>query len=95
MKKKDKYKWELVELLSKIAHDKTLLDEFLKDLFTPKEYQDIVKRWQIVKQLNEGITQREIAQDLKVGIVTISRGSKELLNKNGGFNKVLKKYYNK
>jgi len=52
-------------------------------------------RWQIVKMLKAKIPHREIAKRLKVGVATINRGVKELLNKNGGFNTIWKKYYKK
>jgi Trp operon repressor len=48
-------------------------------------------RWQIVKQLACGTPQREIAKNLHVSIATITRGSRELLNKKGGFQQVMKK----
>lgn len=93
MGKESNYRKELVELVSRIAGDKSLLDQFFQDLFSPQEYQDIVKRWQIVKQLDKGMSQRQIAKDLKVSVATITRGSRELLDKNGGFKQILKKYY--
>ena len=90
-KQKDAYAWELVQALSKIASDKKLLRAFLEDIFTPTEYKEIPVRWQIVKQLAKGISQREIAKNLNVSVATITRGSRELLNKKGGFWQVLKK----
>ncbi|NCS68106.1 transcriptional regulator [Candidatus Peregrinibacteria bacterium] len=86
----EKYARELFEIIQKISSDKKLLKDFFIDLLTPHEYQEIIKRWQIVKQLTKGIPQRKIAKNLKVGIATITRGSRELSDKDGGFNKVLK-----
>jgi len=86
----EKYARELFEIIQKISSDKKLLKDFFIDLLTPDEYQEIIKRWQIVKQLTKGIPQRKIAKNLKVGIATITRGSRELSDKDGGFNKVLK-----
>ena len=95
MKKPNKkildYKKELVEVLSKIQGDKTFMVEFLLDLLTPAEFEDLALRWQIVKKLNEGETHREIAGGLGLGISTVTRGSRELRNKNGGFHLMLKK----
>lgn len=65
------------------------MDEFLSDLLTPAEYEDIVKRWQIVKQLSNGIPQRQIAKNLRLSIAKVTRGSRVLLDKNGGFNRIL------
>ena len=90
-KQKDAYAWELVRVLSKIAHDRELLRAFLEDILTPTEYKEIPVRWQIVQQLARGIPQREIAKNLHVSIATITRGSRELLNKKGGFQQVIKK----
>lgn len=87
-----RYTRELLGILERIARDKKLLNDFLTDLLTPREYDDIVLRWQIVKQLHQGIPQRQIAEDLGVSIATITRGSRELLDDKGGFQKVLKRY---
>lgn len=82
---------DLISTFKKIGEDRHLLGEFLVDLLTPKEYWEITLRWQIVKQLHRGVPQRKIAEDLGVSIAKITRGSRVLLNQNGGFNKVLKK----
>lgn len=66
------------------------MDEFMEDLLTPAESEDIVTRWQIVKQLSKGTPQREISTKLGVSIAKITRGSRELRNKKGGFWKMLK-----
>lgn len=83
------YKNELVSAINQI-NDAKLLNAFLVDLLTPKEYEEIVKRWQIVKQLHDGTPQRQIALNLKISLSKITRGSRMLLNKKGGFNQMLK-----
>ena len=85
----NKYKQEILTVINSIKDEK-LLDIFLLDLFTPKEYEEIIKRWQIVKQLKEGVTQRNIAKNLKISLSKITRGSRVLLDRNGGFNQILK-----
>ena len=88
--REEKYTKELISLLAEIgASDKKLLQEFLIDLLTPAEYKEIALRWQIVKLLHQGIAHRAIAKQLGVGIATVSRGSRELLDPKGGFNRVL------
>ena len=62
---------------------------FLKDLLTPHEHEQIVERWQIIKLLNEGNTQRKIAEKLKVGIATVTRGAAALKQSKGGFKAAL------
>lgn len=94
-KKYDGYAEELVGVFEKVSQDKKLLKDFLKDILTPKEYKILVIRWQIVTQLAKGLSQRQIADNLRVSIATITRGSRELLDKKGGFARVLTKYYGK
>jgi len=48
-------------------------------------------RWQIVKRLAKGEPQRTISRDLKIGIATVTRGSRALSDKKGGFALMLKK----
>src|SRR3989338_607350 len=85
------YKKELVDTFAKIFGDKRLMTEFLTDILTPTEFEALALRWQIVKRLKKGETHRSIAEDLGLGISTVTRGSRELRNKNGGFNLMLKK----
>lgn len=86
----EKYKQDLLNLILRVK-DKVSLDKLLRDLLTPREYEEIIKRWQIIKQLYRGTSQRQISNNLKVSIATVTRGSRELRNKKGGFWKALKK----
>jgi TrpR family trp operon transcriptional repressor len=95
MKYDHKYGRELENLLLKAAKSETLLHEFLYDLLTPTEYTDLAVRWQIVKMLEQKIPHRDIAEKLHVSLATVTRGSRELMNKKGGFRQILQKYYNK
>ncbi|EAR09306.1 Trp family transcriptional regulator [Reinekea blandensis] len=54
------------------------LDLRLEQLLTPTEYDEIIKRLQIFRMLEDGIPQRQIAQKLGVGIATVSRGARAL-----------------
>jgi len=90
LKIKKNYKKELMKILIQID-DISLMGKFLADLLTPQEFDDIVSRWQIIKQLDKGIPQRRIAKDLGVSISKITRGSRALQDKKGGFRKVLDK----
>ncbi len=89
-----KYTDELLEIVQKSAKNKHFLDEFLKDLLTPREYDALVLRWQIVKLLAEGLTQREITEQLHIGIATVTRGSRELHDEQGAFMKLLQPQFN-
>ena len=90
MNKLDSYKKELVKTLAGIKDEKTMND-FLDDLLTGAEAEELPKRLQIIKQLSKGASQREVAKNLGVGIATVTRGAKELKNKKGGFRKILDK----
>ena len=74
---------DLLSILQDSAKDVMFLDEFLKDLLTPGEYDALVLRWQIIKRLAKGMTQREIAKELHIGISTVTRGSREWNNPKG------------
>ena len=68
---------ELSRLIASIPN--ALMAEcVLNNLFTPQELEEISLRLQIFKMLKKGIPQRSIAQQLKVSIGTVSRGSREL-----------------
>ena len=71
------YQAELIEyLLSRRSPD--AMDAALDSLLTPAEYTEISKRLQIFKLLNAGVPHRKIAEQLGVGIATVSRGSRAL-----------------
>lgn len=95
MQYKHEYGEELENLIHDIAKDRKFLREFLFDLLSPAEYKDLAVRWQIVKMLEDGITQRDIAEKLKVSVATVNRGAREMLNKKGGFKVAIQKYYKK
>jgi Trp operon repressor len=89
--KSDEYTQDLIHILYTYAHNEIVLKEFLKDLLTPKEYRDIGIRWQIIKRLVDHEKHRDIARELKIGVGTVTRGSRELSDKNGGFWQIVKK----
>jgi TrpR family transcriptional regulator, trp operon repressor len=68
---------ELVASLLQANSEAEMLD-LLKGLLTLGELEEISRRLQIVKLLKLGMSQREIAEKLKVGIATVTRGSKEI-----------------
>ena len=86
-----KYFRELVEVLCILARDQALFEDFLNDLLTPKELKEISKRWQIVKFLELEIPHHEIAKRLRTAVVTVSRGSREMQDSEGGFRRALRK----
>ena len=86
----DQYKKEVVEVIYKIAGNKGTLNDFIKDILTPREFENIGVRWQIVKRLARGEHHQSIAEDLHLGVATVTRGSREMRKKEGGFRKALK-----
>ena len=65
-------------LLTHLSHtnDHAEIEQLLHALLTDKERQDIANRIRIFDLLDRGVTQREIAEQLGVGIATVSRGAK-------------------
>jgi len=59
---------------------KEKMKTFLTGILTPKEIDQLSTRLQIVKMLKKGLPQHEISKLLKVGVATITRGSRELRN---------------
>ncbi len=83
---------ELVEILSKM-NSKEEVKKFLMEILTEKEINDITLRWQLLKELYKGETQRKIAERHKISLCKITRGSKLLKDKDSMMNKILNKYY--
>ena len=81
---------ELSRILASIT-DEEQMGKLLQDFFTPQELEDLVLRWEIIKLLNTGMPQREIAKQLGVAIGTVSRGARELKYGHNGFVELLNK----
>lgn len=79
---------ELCSLIVK-SGDEKFLKEFFKCLFTTPELKDISNRWLLVKEIDKGTTQREIAKNFSMSLCKITRGSKELAKEDSAFRKML------
>jgi TrpR family trp operon transcriptional repressor len=66
----------------------SILDEFLTDILTPAEIDQVVERCKIIDSLRKNKTQREIAKELQVSIATVTRGSKEIKYGAGSLKKI-------
>ena len=75
---------ELYTLVSSVTSDAEA-KLLLTDLLTPNELQALAERWQLVKMLAAGKTQRDIAASLSVSISKVTRGSACLQRSGGGF----------
>lgn len=65
------------------------IEAFFKEILSEKELEDIQLRWELMKKLKEGESQRNIAKELHVSLCKITRGAKILKQPNGIINKIL------
>jgi TrpR family trp operon transcriptional repressor len=69
--------------------DEQLAAEFLSQLLTPAEVRRVEQRWELVKLLEAGLTQRDIASRLGISLCNITRGSRELKKPDSAFRAIL------
>ncbi len=81
---------ELVSLIAK-TDDVKFLTDFFECLFTKPEKIELAKRWLLVKEIEKGTTQRDIAKMFGMSLCKITRGSKELKKEDSAFKKMLEK----
>jgi TrpR family trp operon transcriptional repressor len=79
---------EIVGRLAKID-DPGLLEKFFREILTPKEVRDLSSRWELVKLLENGISQREIARRLHLSLCKITRGARQLKKPESALRKVI------
>ncbi|MBQ8013400.1 MAG: transcriptional regulator [Treponema sp.] len=79
---------EMCAILSK-SNDSSLIYDFFGCLFTPAELNDFAKRWLLVREIDRGTTQREIAKKFHISLCKITRGSRELKKEDSAFRKLL------
>lgn len=79
---------ELCHLIKK-SDDENFIYEFFNCLFTKPELKDIANRWLLVKEIDAGTTQREIANKFSMSLCKITRGSRELNKEESAFRKML------
>ena len=72
--------------------DHVLIENFLNSILTPNEVSEVASRWELVKQIDKGISQRKIAENLGLSLCKITRGSKELKKKNSPFKRMIEKW---
>lgn len=82
---------ELTQTLAK-AGDPDLIGQFLGCLLTPTEMQEVLTRWALVREIDAGTTQREIARKLGLSLCKITRGSRELKKENSPFKQMIDLY---
>ena len=81
----------MVELSRTLAsvNDSALLEDFLKALLTPQEYNAVASRWALVRLLDQGMTQRKISETLGLSLCKITRGSREMKKEDSPFQKMI------
>ncbi len=75
---------EIARVLA-VTKDEKTIEKFLKSLLTQNELDEISSRWELVKLLDRGMTQRKIAGKLHLSLCKITRGSKELKKRASAF----------
>jgi TrpR family trp operon transcriptional repressor len=79
----DKAVSELAQMLAQIQ-DRSFMEGFLREMLTPSELRALSLRWELLKLLDAGVSQREIARELGISLCKITRGSREM-KKRGSF----------
>lgn len=79
---------ELINIFSEIS-DKKKMEKLFQEIFTEKELKDVSLRWELLKELHEGLPQRKIASNHKISLCKITRGSKILKDENSIIKKIL------
>jgi TrpR family trp operon transcriptional repressor len=74
------------------THDAEQIAEFLRSILTESEVKEVSSRWELVKLLNEGMSQRKISEKLGLSLCKITRGSKELKKDPSFFKQMVDKY---
>ncbi len=65
------------------------LSGVLTDLLTPAEITEVADRIRLLKMLQEGKTQRTIAEELAISVTTVSRGNRILQYEDNTISKYL------
>jgi TrpR family trp operon transcriptional repressor len=82
---------DFAAVLAKIQ-DKRLIEDLLICMLTKRELDEVDGRWKLVKLLDQGMSQRKIAEKLKMSLCKITRGSKELKKENSALKRVIEEY---
>ena len=79
---------ELIEIFTR-TNDRREMEVLFREIFTPSEIATLTLRWELLKDLYEGKTQRKIAAEHKISLCKITRGSKILKSQGSYIKKVL------
>ncbi len=79
---------ELIDIFTGTDNPRDM-ETLFQEIFTPAEISTLTLRWQLLKDLYAGKTQRKIAAEHKISLCKITRGSKILKTKGSYLKKVL------
>ena len=79
---------ELIDIFTR-TNDRREMEVLFREIFTPSEIATLTLRWELLKDLYEGKTQRKIAAEHKISLCKITRGSKILKSPGSYIKKVL------
>ena len=84
----------LREMSTALAYtgDPELIEDFFYSILTPSERDTIAARWELVKLIDQGVSQRKISDMLGLSLCKITRGSKELKKENSAFAKMIEAF---
>jgi TrpR family transcriptional regulator, trp operon repressor len=82
---------ELASILARVD-DERLVEDFLVSILTPREVAEVARRWELVKLLDGGMSQRAVSRRLGMSLCKITRGSRELQKRNSAFRRVIRTY---
>jgi TrpR family trp operon transcriptional repressor len=68
--------------------DESLIFDFFECILTPAERRHIAERWLLVRQIDKGTAQREIARTFGMSLCKITRGSREFKKEGSAFKKM-------
>ncbi|MBU1170616.1 MAG: trp operon repressor [Proteobacteria bacterium] len=83
---------ELIGIFTAIDKEQDMARLF-EEIFTGRELSDLSLRWQLLKELHQGNTQRDIAARHKISLCKITRGSRLLKNGNSIIKRLLTAAY--
>lgn len=83
---------ELIRLFTAMD-DENKMTRLFDELFTERERNDLTLRWQLLKELHQGMTQRDIASKHKISLCKITRGSKILKSKGSIIRELLVEHF--
>jgi TrpR family trp operon transcriptional repressor len=82
---------EIAAILS-TTKDSAAIEGFLRKILTRQEVEEISSRWEIIKLLDEGVSQRKISEQLGVSLCKITRGSRELRDDDSVLRRMVEKH---